>query len=96
MIRFYETVGILKPKRNINGYRTYNVQDVTLIQQVVLLNKAGLALKDIALLRDCLQDKPQDFCTTLKDKLELTRSEIDLQINSLEKSKKLLDKILLS
>ena len=27
-VRYYEKVGILKPKRDVNGYRSYNLQDI--------------------------------------------------------------------
>ena len=95
MIRFYEELGILEPKRDINGYRIYNQADIKLVKKVILLNKAGLPLKDIALLKDCLCDKPQNFCSTLKGKLEVTRQDITSQINSLIQSKKLLDDLLM-
>ena len=48
MLRFYESAGILVPARTPGGYREYREQDIAFVRKVVLLNRAGLALKDIA------------------------------------------------
>lgn len=95
MIRFYESKGLLDYKRDVNGYRIYKEEEVALVKKIIILNNAGILLKDIALLRDCLYDKPQDFCSDLKFKLESARDNIDLQIKSLNDSKSRLDKLLL-
>ena len=69
MLRFYESAGILVPARTPSGYREYREQEIGFVRKVVLLNRAGLALKDIALMRDCLNDEPQNFCPALRGKL---------------------------
>lgn len=94
MIRFYEKLNLVSPQRNSSGYRIYKAQDIDFIKKVMILNRAGLPLKDIALLRDCLNDEPQDFCTVLRRKLEDKRADIDRQIDSLNESKALLDNLL--
>ena len=91
MLRFYEGAGILVPARTPGGYR-----DIGFARKVVLLNRAGLALKDIALMRDCLNDEPQDFCPALRGKLADTLAHIGSQIESLRQSEQLLADLLVA
>ena len=84
MLRFYEDAGILYPRRNGAGYRLYDEQDIEYVRKVSMLNRAGLALKDIAILRDCLNDRPQDFCPALRGKLHEVSAKIERQIIELQ------------
>ena len=59
-----------------------------------MLNQAGLSLKDIAIMRDCLHDRPQDFCPELRHKLQVVRDKIDEKISSLKRSQALLAELL--
>lgn len=90
MLRFYEEAGILQPVRSAGNYRLYSSDDVAYVQKVILLNQAGLSLKDIAILRDCLHDRPQDFCPALRQKLRAVHDEIGEKISSLKRSQALL------
>ena len=47
MLRFYESQGLLTPARNAAGYRLYDEKDAAQVAKIRLLQKAGLALKDI-------------------------------------------------
>ena len=94
MLRFYENMGILSPKRTSGGYREYGLEDIGFVKKVMLLNHAGLPLKDIALLRDCLRDEPQNFCSELRGRLIDTQSDIDRQIRALRESKALIGSLL--
>lgn len=90
MLRFYETLDLITPKRGANGYREYDAADIEMVQKIALLNKAGVALKDLALMRDCLHDKPQDFCDALRGRLCARLNAIDEQIEDLRQSRALL------
>ena len=47
-IRFYESQGLLAPRRNSeNGYRDYGPQEVEALRQIKLLRKLGLPLEEI-------------------------------------------------
>lgn len=94
MLRFYENAGILEPQRSESGYRMYDAEDVAYVQKIVLLNQAGLPLKEIAQLRDCLRDKPQDFCSNLRARLEKVSNEIDRKVEDLRASQALLAQML--
>ncbi len=90
MIRFYESLDLIAPKRGGNGYRIYDAADVAVVRKIVLLNKTGVPLKDLALMRDCLRDEPQDFCAALRGRLHERLAAIDGQIDELRQSKALL------
>lgn len=47
-IRFYESQGLLAPRRNSeNGYRDYGPEEVEALRQIKLLRKLGLPLEEI-------------------------------------------------
>lgn len=94
MLRFYEELKLLRPTRSSSGYRQYDEADAEFVRKIMLLNQAGLALKDIALLRDCLHDEPQNFCDTLRGKLKERQADIDRQIRALKQSKALIGSLL--
>ena len=94
MLRFYEQLGLLAPARNAAGYRLYHADDVALVRKVRLLNQAGLSLKTLALMRDCLRDAPQDFCTELRATLRAQQAEIARQMALLAQSQALLASLL--
>lgn len=66
MLRFYETAGLLMPRRTAQGWREYDAADAVFIRKAAQLNRAGVPLKDLALMRDCLRDEPQQFCAELR------------------------------
>ena len=94
MLRFYESAGILVPARTPSGYREYDERDIGFVRKAAMLNRAGLALKDIALLRDCLNDEPQNFGSELRGKLADTQARIRQQINGLHRSEQLIAALL--
>lgn len=94
MLRFYESLGLLTPSRNTAGYRFYGEEDVTQVAKIRLLQQAGLALKDIARLHDCLHDRPQAFCPALRDKLRACQAETAARITQLQETQALLARLL--
>ena len=51
-IRLYETRGLFKVRRILNGYREYSEEDVTVLKRIKLLRLAGISISDIKLLFD--------------------------------------------
>lgn len=94
MLRFYEEAGILQPQRSEGGYRLYEAEDVAYVQKIALLNQAGLPLKEIAQLRDCLREQPQDFCSGLRARLQAVSDDIDRKVADLRASQALLADLL--
>ena len=94
MLRFYEKMGLLTPARNAAGYRLYRATDADLVRKVRLLNQAGVPLKDLALMRDCLRDEPQQFCAELRARLAATQEDLVGEITRLQQSARLLADLL--
>lgn len=94
MLRFYEAADIITPARTAGGYREYAERDVSFVRKAAMLNRAGLALKDIALLRDCLHDEPQDFCAELRGRLHAARAAALDEIERLRQSELLIAALL--
>ena len=94
MLRFYESLGLLTPTRNAAGYRLYDEEDMAQVAKIRLLQQAGLALKDIARLHDCLHDRPQAFCPALRNKLRACQAETTARITQLQKTQALLARLL--
>jgi len=47
-IRFYESQGLLAPRRNsANGYREYGEEEVAVLRQIKLMRKLGVPLEEI-------------------------------------------------
>ena len=47
-IRFYESKGLLpKPKRGVNGYRTYSEESVQILSGIQTAQRLGFSLEDI-------------------------------------------------
>ena len=91
MLRFYEAQGLLAPARSAAGYRLYDEADVAQVAKIRLLQQAGLALKDIALLHDC---RPQAFCPALRDKLHACQTATAARIAQLQETQALLARLL--
>ena len=46
-LRYYEEIGILKPRRDENGYRMYSVGDIRTLNVLRELRSVGFSMKDI-------------------------------------------------
>ena len=46
-VRFYEKEGLISPDREENGYRTYSLEKVARLKQIIILRKLGIAVNDI-------------------------------------------------
>lgn len=82
-LRYYESLGLLKPsQRAENGYRYYvddTVQRVQFIKKAQILRFSLIEIKNI--LEICEQGNPA--CTTVKELLNAKIAQIDTQIEHL-------------
>ncbi len=95
-IRFYEKEGLINPKREENGYRTYSDEDVEVLKKIIILRKMGLSVNDINDLFDGVKSLPDVLCQNidilnkqmneLKGAISLSQKMIDasLDINSID------------
>lgn len=75
-IKFYEEKGLLKTKRDSNGYRNYTDKDISLLKEISSYRKMGIGLSDV---KRILNDK-----SVLKQILIEKKKEITISQNELE------------
>jgi DNA-binding transcriptional MerR regulator len=71
-IRFYEGIGLLKPERQPNGYRTYSPQAVLALNLIATAQQAGFSLDEIRVLLppDLTQWKHGMLIKALREKVQ--------------------------
>ena len=96
MLRYYEQEGLLKPPRSESGYRRYGFEDVQRIKDIALLHGAGLPLAAIRDLLACVPsgETPAPLCHALKFRIKEQLEQIDRQVESLNKSRQRLTRLL--
>ena len=80
-LRYYEELGILKPRRDVNGYRMYSISDIRTLNILRELRSIGFSMQEI-------KEHLQDF--NVEKTLALFRSEvsaIEEKISQLDKLK---------
>ena len=82
-IKFYEEKGLLKTKRDSNGYRNYTDKDISLLKEISSYRKMGIGLLDI---KKILNDK-----SVLKQILIEKKKEITISQNELETLEKFIE-----
>lgn len=82
-IKFYEEKGLLKTKRDSNGYRNYTDKDISLLKEISSYRKMGIGLSDI---KEILNDK-----SVLKQILIEKKKEITISQNELETLEKFIE-----
>ena len=82
-IKFYEEKGLLKTKRDSNGYRNYTDKDISLLKEISSYRKMGIGLSNI---KEILNDK-----SVLKQILIEKKKEITILQNELEALEKFIE-----
>lgn len=96
MLRYYEILGLIKPHRASNNYRSYTQKDIENINKIKILNEAGMTLKDIQVLLPCfdLDEKVFTLCPIVQEKLQTELMHVAEQLNKLQRSHHLLKSFL--
>lgn len=85
-IRFYESQGLLMPRRNPdNGYREYGEQELQTLCQIKLLRKLGLPIEEIR--------RMLDGNYTLSDGMRRHRVSLERERQNLEQSLRFCDEL---
>lgn len=85
-LRYYDSIGLLTPRKNEVGYRLYGCSEVDRLQLILFYRELGFELRDIAkLLDDPAFDETQALVEQHKQLLD-KRSQLDLLINNVEKT----------
>lgn len=61
-IRYYESIGLLTPDRNINGYRKYTEQELKDLSFILKLKRLSIPLNEVKMLMDIKRQKTSITC----------------------------------
>ncbi|OUP08411.1 MerR family transcriptional regulator [Collinsella sp. An2] len=86
-LRFYEEAELLAPERDAqNGYRRYGRADVDRLQEILLLRRLGVAVRDIAPLLSASDGERRALLAKHLDALRDERRRLDGLIITVERS----------
>ena len=74
-LRYYDKLGIVSPKRQDNGYRTYNETDFIYLQYVTVMKYANFSLGEIRLIIRSMSMKHSPECNRMNRDLVLGKRE---------------------
>lgn len=86
VLRHWESAGLLHPRRQANGYRDYDSEQVTRARIILRCREAGLSLPVIGSLLD---RHAQDRATTIQREI----AELDQQVARLHQTRSFLDHV---
>ncbi|MGW7066698.1 MerR family transcriptional regulator [Streptomyces sp. NPDC054855] len=84
-LRYYESRGLLPARRGSNGYRTYDEDDVRLLEQIRTLQDFGFELEETRPFVECLRSghPAGDSCPASLDVYRRKLGELDALIGEL-------------
>lgn len=86
-LRYYDEIGILKPKRiNSSGYRIYGSEEVDRLQQILFYRQFALELTEIKDILNSTEFNKINALSEHKKKLYEKREQIDILIKNIEKT----------
>lgn len=86
-IRFYESEGLLSPKRNENGYRDYSEEDIEVLMRIKLLRTLHISLEEIKAVHnkeielETLLEKHVQYLEKEKKQIEQSQNVCELMRN---------------
>jgi DNA-binding transcriptional MerR regulator len=85
-LRYYESRGLLPARRAVNGYRTYDEDDLRLLQQIRTLQDFGFDLEETRPFVECLRagHPAGDSCPASLDVYRRKLAELDGLIGQLQ------------
>jgi len=89
-LHHYDRLGLLKPARTRNGYRTYTIAHLARLEQIIALKALGMSLKQM---RSILDRAPLPLGVTFRQQrevLEDRRKSIDRAIDALTRAEQAL------
>jgi DNA-binding transcriptional MerR regulator len=94
-IRYYEKMGLIKPQRSSNNYRTYTKEHLKIIERIQLFISTGIPLSKIKYIVPCtLHTDRVPMCRDLEEMFFDEVEALEQRIKDLKKSKKILLKII--
>ena len=84
-VRYYEAQGLLKPRRESNGYRAYDEDDVVVVREVKALLSLGLTAEQTYPFIECLRagNERADVCPASLTAYRTRIADVDRRIAEL-------------
>jgi DNA-binding transcriptional MerR regulator len=82
-LRYYDRLGLLKPKRSRSGYRMYSERDLEALEEIVALKFIGVPLKEIAAIRRRVKGPFAQVLHAQRETLETRRRTITRAISAI-------------
>ena len=82
-IRYYETLGLIEPGREVNGYRTYGSQDLDALCFLQRARATGFGLEESRQLLE-LYRKPQRHSADVRELVQRKLAQVHEQIEQLQ------------
>ncbi|WP_342588497.1 MerR family transcriptional regulator [Pleomorphomonas carboxyditropha] len=92
MLRHYEAVGLIAPKRTAAGYRRFAAADVATIRRIAVLSEAGLTLAAIRGILPCARGAlaGEAPCPAFRAGVRAKIADIDAKMSALAESRRIL------
>ncbi|UGT57241.1 MerR family transcriptional regulator [Nocardia asteroides] len=88
LLRYYEEQGLLRPRRDPNGYRSYSEKAPAVVAKIRELLAAGLTTDDIAHLLPCAESGgPVQACEMSVRIMSERTAELDRRIADLDRQR---------
>jgi DNA-binding transcriptional MerR regulator len=81
-LRYYDRLGLLKPKRSHSGYRMYSERDLEALEEIVALKFIGVPLKEIAAIRKRVKGPFAQVLHAQRETLEAKRRTLTRAISA--------------
>lgn len=80
-VKYYEEKGLIKVKKDSNGYRSYTDSDVEILKKISVYRKLGIGIKEI---EDILKGEDKDILTKIYNQKLQEKSQQDQQLEALK------------
>lgn len=95
LLRYYETRGLLRPRRRPNGYREYQASDVQAVAHIRDLLAAGLSTATIATLPCTAENETSaSVCAAAISLMHDERTRIDQAVAALQANRTALEDVI--
>lgn len=94
-LRYYDKLGIISPKRHVNGYRYYDEKDMSNLQYITVMKYAKFTLSEIKMMIGLFGNEPSPECTVIARSILASKSNMLRQaVLNYQNIIKLLDQLL--
>ncbi|RKT85329.1 DNA-binding transcriptional regulator, MerR family [Saccharopolyspora antimicrobica] len=89
LLRYYESQGLLEPRRGANGYREYDENSVVVVRQIRALLEAGLSTEVIRAVLPCVRGELPEFewCVDVRAIMDRELAIAEERIAELQRSR---------